>query len=198
VRFVVMGSRARASADFSLEDLPGSSGRLDVLIRCVRAALLVSHGVRRDAVAYLILGGGPRAPRVLRLDGAEAKFLRPDERSLATLARKVLASESDAPGFAEVRPGVALAPGGLEVVLDDLGAATIYLLDRAGQDLRDTTGIEDPRAVFVLGDDSGLDAESRSSLTRRGARTLGVGPVDLHAEDVVAIVANEVDRRSRR
>jgi tRNA (pseudouridine54-N1)-methyltransferase len=198
VRFVVVGRRARASADFSLEDLPGSSGRLDVLLGCVRAALLVSHGVRRNAVVYLVLGGGPRAPRVLRVDGADVKFLRPDERSLAILARKVLAYEGSAPGFAEARPGVALAPGGLEVALADLGAGAIYLLDRDGQDLRDAAGIEDRRAVFVLGDDSGLDVETRENLAQRGARTLGVGPLGLHAEDVVAIVANEVDRRARR
>jgi tRNA pseudouridine-54 N-methylase len=117
---------------------------------------------------------------------------------LAVLARKVLASEHSAAGFAEVRPGVALAPGGLDVALADLGDGTVYLLDREGPDLRDAVGIEDPRSVFVLGDDSGLDPESRAALTRRGARTLGVGPLDLHAEDVVAIVANEVDRRTRR
>ena len=40
-RFVVIGQQASASPDFSLLDLPGTSGRLDVLLRCLRAALLV-------------------------------------------------------------------------------------------------------------------------------------------------------------
>src|SRR5260370_886010 len=62
-RFVVIGQQASASNDFSLDDLPGSSGRLDVLLRCVRAALLVSHGLRRDVVVYLVLLGGRHAPR---------------------------------------------------------------------------------------------------------------------------------------
>jgi tRNA (pseudouridine54-N1)-methyltransferase len=198
VRFVVVGRRARASADFSLDDLPSSSGRLDVLLRCIRAAMLVSHGVRRDATVYLVLGGGPRAPRVLRVDGASAKFLRPDERSLAILARKSLAVEPGDAGFITVRPGVAVASGSLDVALDDLGTAPIHLLDPGGADLREAPGIEDPNAAFVLGDDSGFDTEARQTLTRRGARTLGVGPVGLHAEDVIAIVVNEIDRRARR
>src|SRR3954470_1143092 len=91
-RFVVIGQRATASPNFSLLDLPSTSGRLDVLLRCLRAALLVSHGVRRDTVVYLVLLGGPGAPRTLRVDGATAKFLRPDERSLAVLAQKALAA----------------------------------------------------------------------------------------------------------
>ena len=67
---MVIGTRATASPDFLLIDLPGTSGRLDVLLRCVRAALLVSHGLRRDTVVYLVLLGGPAAPRSLRIDGA--------------------------------------------------------------------------------------------------------------------------------
>src|SRR5688572_29532366 len=89
-RFAVIGQTASAAADFSTEDLPSSSGRLDILLRCVRAALLVSHGVRRDVVVYLVLKGGERAPRVLRIAGQHAQFLRPDERSLALLVKKTL------------------------------------------------------------------------------------------------------------
>src|SRR5436189_6123979 len=86
-RFVVVGQTASASGEFSTEDLPSSGGRIDVLLRCVRAALLVSHGVRRDVIVYLVLGGGPSAPRVLRFSGCDAQFLRPDERSLALLVK---------------------------------------------------------------------------------------------------------------
>ena len=60
---MVVGQRARASSDFLLVDIPSTSGRLDVLLRCLRAALLVSHGVRRDTVVYLCLLGTPERPR---------------------------------------------------------------------------------------------------------------------------------------
>src|SRR3954471_13787044 len=109
-RFVVIGQRASASPDFSLLDLPSSSGRLDVLLRCLRAALLVSHGLRRDTTVYLVLCGGPLAPRALRFDGAEVRFLRPDERALAVLVQKCLAAEATptgGAGFVRVKPGIA-------------------------------------------------------------------------------------------
>ena len=93
------------------------------LLRCLRAALMVSHGLRRDTVVYLVLLGGPQAPRTIRIDGATARYLRPDERSLAVLVQKVLAVpvETASAGFVEVRPGVAIAEGGL----DEIGRAHV-------------------------------------------------------------------------
>jgi tRNA (pseudouridine54-N1)-methyltransferase len=195
---VVIGQAAIASGEFLPDDVPGTSGRLDVLLRCIRAALLCSHGVRAEVVLYLVLGGGPRAPRTLRIDGASVRFIRPDERSLATLARKVLASRVDesAPGFGEVREGIALARGGLDVVLADLGPRPgLFVLEEGGADLRGAPGLGEGGAVFVLGDHLGFDEATRAMLAGRGARALGVGPRSLHAEDVIAIVLNEVDRR---
>jgi tRNA (pseudouridine54-N1)-methyltransferase len=193
-RFVVIGSRAVASGRFLYQDLPGTSGRLDVLLRCMRAALLVSHGVRHDAVAYLVLLGGYGAPRSLRVEGASVRYLRPDERSLATLVRKALEETTEGPGFVTVRPGVAVARGGLEAVLEDAGPCAWYLLDEGGEDLRETRLAEGPRA-FLLGDHRGLDEATRARLAALGAGSLRVGPVSIHADDVVAVVSNELDRR---
>jgi len=192
--FVIVGAKASASPDFRLDDLPGTSGRLDVLLRCVRAALLVSHGVRRDVVVYLVLLGGLAAPRALRVTGADVRFLRPDERSLATLVKKSLTAPREGVGFVTVRPGIAVANGGLDAVLDDLGAAPVWLLDEGGDDLRDVALDRGP-AAFVVGDHTGLDAAVLDGLGPRAVRRVRVGPVSLHADDVVAIVTNELDRR---
>ena len=177
-RFVVIGSRATASADFLLDDLPGTSGRLDVGLRCLRAALLVSHGRRPDAVVYLLLRGGPRAPRVLRI-GPDARFLRPDERSLAVLVKKVLASRADegAKGFVDVKPGIATARGDLAEVAEEFGGAALYVLEEGGPDVREAAGIGDPDVAFFVGDPSGFDEATRAALASMGARPLGIGPV---------------------
>ena len=193
--FVIVGAKASASPDFLLDDLPGTSGRLDVLLRCVRAALCVSHGVRRDVVVYLVLLGGPSAPRALRVTGAEVRFLRPDERSLATLVKKSLTVPREGTGFVTVRPGIAVADGGLDAVLDDLGAATLWLLDEGGDDLRDVAIGSGP-AAFLVGDHTGLDAATLEPFATRSLRRVRIGPVSLHADDVVAVVTNELDRRA--
>ncbi|HET9958482.1 MAG TPA: hypothetical protein VFQ61_28505 [Polyangiaceae bacterium] len=207
-RFVITGQRARASADFLLQDLPSSSGRLDVLLGCLRAGLLVSHGLRRESVVYLILNGGPRAPRVLRFNGAEVRFLRPDERSLAVLVQKALRTEMDHPEFTEVRPGIAVAKGGLECVLNELGLSMAsslgpeslppaYSLDERGEDLRSIVDYG-PNPIFFLGDDIGFDAATHERLSRLVRRTISVGPTSLYAEHALSILLNELDRRGRR
>src|SRR5690348_362236 len=138
-RFVVLGQTASASGDFSTEDLPSSSGRIDILLRSVRAALLVSHGVRRNVIVYLVLRGGAQAPRVVRIVGRDAEFLRPDERSLALLVKKTLLHEAAhaSSTFSEPKRGVSVAQGDLECVLADAPGAAPYRLDEDGVDLRD-------------------------------------------------------------
>jgi tRNA (pseudouridine54-N1)-methyltransferase len=195
-RIVVVGQRATASPDFLLDDLAGTSGRLDVLLRSLRAALLVSHGLRRDTIVYLVLLGGERAPISLRFDGASAKFLRPEERSLATLVKKVLAVACESAVFVEVRPGIAMARGGVDAVVADLGdAGARYVLDENAPDVRDVT-LDDRDGVFFVGDHLGFDDATRASIAALGAKPMGLGPVSVHAEDAIAILSNELDRRA--
>ena len=195
-RFVVVGQRARAAPDFLLADIPSTSGRLDVLLRCLRAALLVSHGVRRDAVVYLCLLGDPERVRTLRFDGPAAKYMRPDERSLATVVKKALAIPCDA-AFTEVRNGISIAAAGVECVYGELEGSALYLLEEGAPDLREAA-LEASGSTFVIGDHLGMAPALRSELVQRGARPVSVGPVSLHAEDVISLVSNELDRRAAR
>ena len=195
-RFVVIGQQALASHRFSLLDLPSSSGRLDVLLRCLRAALLYSHGLRADTTVYLVLQGGWGAPRTVRVSGASARFLRPDERSLAMLVQRVLAAPVEgAVGFVERHPGVAVAQGGLDLLPAELGEATHYVLDEGAPDLRGME-IEGPAPVFYLGDHRGFSEATRAYLAEVGARPASVGPLSLHSDDALVLVVNELDRRA--
>src|SRR5580692_2628268 len=138
-RFVIVGQKATTAPEFSLDDLPSTSGRLDVLLRCMQTALLVSHGLRRDAIVYLVLMGAPRPPRAIRVDGRTAEYVRPDERSLAGLVKKLLAAAVEtADGFLHVAHGMSVAIGGLEAVLDDLDSFRPYVLEEKAPDLRES------------------------------------------------------------
>ncbi|HTU63478.1 MAG TPA: hypothetical protein VMF89_33680, partial [Polyangiales bacterium] len=139
-RFVIVGQRARSEGDFLLADIPSTSGRLDVLLRALRSALLVSHSVRRDTVVYLVLLGSPERVRTVRIEGAASKYLRPDERSLATTLKKALLCpipDDDAAAFTPVRPGIAVAADGLACVLPELSNSRLFLLEPGGKDVRD-------------------------------------------------------------
>ncbi|MFO0709005.1 MAG: hypothetical protein U0353_04160 [Sandaracinus sp.] len=207
-RFVVVGRTATGSPDFSLVDLAGTSGRLDVLVRCVRAALLVSHGVRRDVIVYLVLLGGPAArgegpARVVRIDGRVSEWLRPEERRLALIvqraleererARSPVIDHEDGP-FLVLRNGVAVANGGLEVALASIPASSRrVLLDEDAPDVRDVP-LADDDLTIVLGDHLGLDDAARAHVGH--ALAVSLGPTSVLAEDAIALMHNELDRRA--
>ena len=86
--FVLLCHETRAdvaSGSFDLNNLP--SGRVDVLARCVSAALFVSHGVRRNVRVWLMLCD---ARLTLCLESSDARGLHPDERSIAAALRRAL------------------------------------------------------------------------------------------------------------
>ncbi len=198
-RFVIIGQTATASPDFSLADIPGTSGRLDILLRCLRSALLVSHGLRRNTIVYLVLLGGPLAPRVLRVDGRHIRFVRPDERMLAVLVQKALSRaplDSEPGVFGEIRPGLAVARGHIDAVLTDFSPShsVRYVLEENARDLREGLLAAEDLVVFV-GDHRGFDEHTRARLEELGATAIGVGPISIHADDAITIVCNELDRR---
>ena len=188
--FVLIGQTAHADGDVRLDDLAGTSGRLDVMARAIRAALCISHGIRKNVVVHVVLMGGVR-PVTVRIDGAAAKFIRPDERALATILIKAVARHApEHDGFVEQRNGIAVAWGGLAVAIADARGA-YFVLEEGAADLRPAPK-ED--AVFFIGDHLGFASDVRAQLAAIGAQAVSVGPLSLHSDDVVALVSNELDR----
>ena len=109
--FIVVGHKATTSPNFSLEDIPGTSGRLDILCRAVTAAFMLSHGIRKDVCVYLVLLGG-EVPKTIQLRGETLRHLNPDERTTAALLKKALAVPAE-PRWAMSTTGIFVRTGGL-------------------------------------------------------------------------------------
>jgi tRNA (pseudouridine54-N1)-methyltransferase len=67
--FAIIGHLARTDGGFSINDLPGSGGRMDVLCRCVNTSLFLSHDLRRDTDCYLVICGEPAGPKTVKFSG---------------------------------------------------------------------------------------------------------------------------------
>jgi tRNA (pseudouridine54-N1)-methyltransferase len=184
--FAVVGHLARTDNAFPLEDLPGSAGRMDLLCRCVRASLFLSHGIRRDAECRLLLQGPPDPPRIVRFSGGRVRSLSPDERSAGSLIRKALSLPAG-DLFRESTPGVEVRRG----TLKDLREGGPWaVLDERGSDLRKA---EHPGDCFLLSDHLDFTREEEGLLS--GLPRYSVGPRALHADDAITVVQNELDRR---
>jgi tRNA (pseudouridine54-N1)-methyltransferase len=184
--FAVAGHLAPTGDGFSLDDLPGSAGRMDILCRCVNAALALSHGIRRDAEIHLLLLGPPAPPKDVLIRGDSVRSLSPDERSTAALIRKALAlpvGES----FRESTPGILVRRGGL----GGLPAGGQFAV--LSEDGRDVRGEESLPPGFILSDHLDFTAEEEALLA--GLPRVSVGPRVLQADQAITVLQNELDRR---
>jgi tRNA (pseudouridine54-N1)-methyltransferase len=185
--FIIVGHKATTSPNFSLEDIPGTSGRLDILCRAVTAAFVLSHGIRKDVCVYLILLGG-EIPKTIRLVGETLRHLNPDERTTAALLKKSLAVPATQM-WAMSTSGIFVRMGGLAELLADLKDAKLIYLREDGSDIRglDTNSLSD-EAAFILGDHTGMTPEEEILIEQAGARIVSLGPTSLHADHCIVLL----------
>ncbi|MDD4497518.1 MAG: tRNA (pseudouridine(54)-N(1))-methyltransferase TrmY [Methanosarcinaceae archaeon] len=189
---VIIGHKAKTSSDFSLNDLPGAAGRMDILCRCVSSALFLSFGMRRDVNVHLLLLGEPDPGKIIRFEGQYLRYLNPDERSSGSLINKALIKEaSDL--YVRSTPGVWIRRGTLKTLLDQFEGRSLNYLREDGEDIREVVKtLEDP--VFILGDHTGVTEEEEAELLEAGAKIISVGPISLHSNHCITLINNEMDR----
>ncbi len=206
-----MGHKAVTDGQFSLNDLPGSAGRMDILCRCVNSALFLSHDLRRDVVIYLVLLGEPEPPKIVKFSGKDVRYLNPDERSSGSLIKKALELKARI-RWKESTPGVWVRQGDLEDLLIELNINAgednegsvdkdtdnkLYYLLEDGADIRDKMeGTLPQRATFILGDHVGMTPDEEQKIMDAGAQSINVGPLSLHADHCIIVVNNELDRKN--
>jgi tRNA (pseudouridine54-N1)-methyltransferase len=186
-RFAVIGHTARTDGAFSLNDLAGSAGRMDVLCRCVNASLFLSHELRRDAECSLLLSGQPQPVKTVTFSGNTVRSLNPDERSPAALIKKALALPCGSE-FREAAPGVMVRKAGLERLLQENRYA---VLDENGADIRKADRLP---SAFLLSDHLNFTGEEEALLAE--CPRFSVGPCILHADHAITVLHNEIDRRN--
>jgi len=187
-QFVVVGHDAPTTPDFALDDLAGAAGRLDVLCRCVNAAFFLSHAIREDVRAHLVLADA----FTVTFEGSDLRRLNPDERSTAALIRTALDRREDAIGHQPVEstPGVSIRRRDFEATLDALDGTLVHLHE-GGTPVVDCDPPDDP--VFVLSDHHDFTADETDLLTDRADRRVRLGPKALHADHAITVAHNYLD-----
>ena len=163
--FVIIGHRAHTEQDWKLDDLCGGAGRLDVLVRCVTAALWKSHGIRHDTDVWLLLKGPPKAPVTVHINGKNIKYLNPDERSTAALVRNGLIKYKGKEGIMETSPGITMERIGLNEIIKKLHNP-ILLNEKGADEIGNSQ-------TFILGDDKDPTNEEMKILNQMPQVKLG-------------------------
>ncbi len=189
--FVVVSHTAPLTGDFSLNDLPGGAGRLDVLCRAVTEAFLVSHGIRKDVTLHLVI----QDQLILTLRGERLRHLNPDERSTAALLREALRLAQEIPPSAarESTPGILVHRGSLGSLLQQLSTmAAVFVLDENGVSIRHAA--LPPNPAFVLSDHKDFTPTELELLAP--FPKVCVGPRVLQGHQCITLVHNELDWRA--
>ncbi len=189
--FVILAHKAPLTPEFSLNDLPGGAGRIDVLCRCVTAGFCLSHGIRKDVQVFLVL----QNQLIIRFDGATLRHLNPDERSTAALLQKALKIQAECVGDQEIEStsGLFISRRDLSQLLGVFRAQGIGViqLHEQGAPLR-TAELPVPCAFFLS---DHLEFNSAEDALLSSARRLRLGPKSLHADHCITLVHNELDLR---
>ena len=189
-QFVVVGHDAPTTAEFSLDDLAGGAGRLDVLCRCVTSAFFLSHAIRETVRVHLVLSD----EYTVTFEGSDLRRLNPDERSTAALVRKALGEREEAIGHIPVEssPGVSLTRRGFEGTLDAVAdRGTVVELHEDGDPVVDVDPPSNP--VFVLSDHHDFRDEEAELLADRVDARVSLGPERLHADHAITVAHNYLD-----
>ncbi len=193
LRFAVIGHKAVTTPDFSLNDMPGGAGRMDVLCRCINASFFLSHDLRRDTECFLILKGGEQADPAntvtLRFSGEKIKSLNPDERSAGALIKKALVTIPEEE-YQRAAPGISIRKSGLSKLLEEHQFA---VLDENGEDIRTAETLPEN---FILSDHQNFTEEEMELI--KDLPKYSVGPRVLHADHTIIVILNEFDSRGEQ
>ena len=199
-RIIVICHASPIKGDFILKDLPGA-GRVDELVRCVTASLLISNDVRRCTEIFLEMQSEGET-RIVRFRGEVIKNLNPDERTTAMLLKKALMEES----FLfekEVHKGISLVPGDLRELLertkercrmvhlveDGADAFSASVRERLSDAVQAREGI-----AVMLSDRLDLTPGEAEMVSEITDISLSVGPTSLQAHQVITVFHNLLDR----
>ena len=194
-RFVLVGHRAVTSSQFKLNDLCGSTGRLDVLLRCVNSAFFLSHDFRRDVELYLVLLGDPDPPKTIRLRGDELKYVNPDERSTGALIRNALMKKIDG---SEVNstPGIYISKSGFEDTLKKLAdISELVYLREDGESFTSEKSNDD--LTFILSDDKNMTEEEENTILTFNPKIYSLGKTSYHSDHCITIVSWFMDNKEK-
>ena len=189
-QFLIVGHEAPTTPSFSLDDLAGGAGRLDILCRCVTSAFVRSHGIREDVRVHLVLND----QFTVQFDGPNLKRLNPDERSTAALIRTALENRENAIGHMqdESTTGVSLRRMGFAETVEKLKTETTPIrLHETGTPIVDIDPPDDP--LFVLSDHHSFTNDESDQLNDVTEHQVRVGPVILHADHAITIAHNYLD-----
>ncbi|MCD6371453.1 MAG: tRNA (pseudouridine(54)-N(1))-methyltransferase TrmY [Candidatus Aenigmarchaeota archaeon] len=150
----------------NFKDLP-SSGRMDLIARCISSAIFISEAVRKNVIFHVILQGKPNPPILISIYSWKLRRFYPDERNIASHI-KIALRKFEENEFREVEsePGVFVCKKSFQELVKEIIRERKFLiyLHPKGKPIENFR--LDDNFVAILGDHKGLDKKSELLIKR--------------------------------
>lgn len=181
LHFLVKSTSGVTTDKFLIKDLTGTSGRLDIIFRCVLAAF--SFGIN-NICFHTVLHGPPNAPKAVEFDGNQLETLPIDEIGMAKLFQSFLQ-----PGVSNLPKGVMITKTSFVQLTQKLGQkGPLFLLKEGATPIQEyindnLENISSNSSLnFVLSDSVDLERNEEDFLIN----TLYAIPISLGANSYLA------------
>ena len=179
----------------NLKDIPGTSGRLDIIARSINAAFWLSNNIRRNVVFHTILHGMPDPPVYMRFEGEKMRKISPDERSIILFILKAL--EKTRENEVESTPGVFVSRKNFEKFIEENRDKRIYLLMEDGKPMDDINFKNGRDYLFILGDNLDLSEEEKQIAIEAGATPVSIGKTSYLTSHCIVVINWYLDMLER-
>jgi len=191
--FVLKASTVITAPKFSMRNIAGSSGRLDVVCRWLLNAFRVDGQIRSDTIFYAVLEGPPNPSKLIKVEGDKLKSFPSSEIEVARIIRDLLAMDR---GEHPLAKGFSVSKMDFRKLILKLKADStnelVYLHER-GRDILDFKFNFKRNYVFILGDHIGLDGASERFLASLKIPRISLGPTIYLSSQCIVIVHEFLD-----
>ena len=190
--------RARTSDEFLIRDVPGTSGRLDVVCRILVSAYRTMPELSPSIQVDVLLGGPPNPPLRLRVENVGAKEFPESELECALILKGLLQRYrtrgiSQDPNW----PQFVIVPQGFSDLLQDAiqdKKQLLYLVETGHPFQQVELNLNHP-IVLILGDDQGLSEEHKRAVYKHQIQEISLGTRSLLGSHVISLVLLELMHR---
>ena len=190
--------RAHTGDEFLLRDLPGTSGRLDVVCRVLISAYRSVPSLAPNIKFLTVLGGPPNPPLQLAVNALQPNQIPESELSCALILKTLLfLLRTKKLGSTEQWPGFRLHLKSFKDTLTETvqpRSQWLYLVED-GTPLEQVVFDLEAPIILVLGDDQGLPPEHEALVLQHSAQKVSIGTRSLLGSQVVSLFLFELENR---
>ncbi len=193
--------RAKSADNFLIRDVPGTSGRLDVVCRILISTFRTIPELAPNIQFNAILGGPPNPPLRLRVENMIPSEFPESELACALLLKTVLFRYQTAQIMRNNRlPQFSISPQSFHETLNELihlQSQLFYLVEN-GHPLKQVDIDLDRPITVILGDDQGLHPQHAKIVNNVPVRKVSIGTRSLLGSHVISLFLLELKRRMEK